>query len=158
MNFNLNIYSSVATLALPAVQRQQANVSNLHLSPIFVQEPDEVYYVVKGKPVTITCRASFAVQIFLQCAGQWIDPARHTKTQITDPDSQTHLLQTSVEILKEEVEEYFGDDGYWCVCHAVNSPPGAQPKTTKSRRGQILVACKFSFVTVYHILLVEWMP
>lgn len=110
--------------------------------------------MVKGKPVTITCRASFAVQIFLQCAGQWVEPARHTNTQIPDPNSQTHQLQTSVEILKEEVEEYFGDDGYWCECHAINSQTGSQPKTAKSRKGQILVACKLSYVTIYHYIVI----
>lgn len=111
---------------------------------VFTREPNELYYVIKGRPVTVTCAASSAAQIFIKCAGKWIQPAKHINSEILDPVTHARCLQTSVEVIKEEMEEQIGSDGFWCECHAISSHPGLSPqqKTFKSRRGQIIVACK----------------
>ncbi len=53
-------------------------------------------------------------------------------------------LQTSIDVTRQEVEEYFGLDGYWCECYAWNNMPETnQPRSAKSRRGVIQIACEY---------------
>jgi len=58
-------------------------------APVFVVEPDEVYYVVKGRPVTLRCRATPAVQISVKCGGQWISPTRQVSS------TRSHVIHRS---------------------------------------------------------------
>ena len=115
-------------------------------NPVFVQEPDEVYYVIKGKSARITCKAGPVVQVVIKCAGQWIAPNRHTSTETIDPVTGIRYLENSIEVTKEEVEadDFGSPDGYFCECNAVNSQLGSnnQPVTVKSRKGQVIVASK----------------
>ncbi|KAK3593613.1 hypothetical protein CHS0354_025501 [Potamilus streckersoni] len=102
----------------------------------FIQEPDDYYYAVKSKPTLIVCKAVGAVQITFKCAGVWVRQHEHTNLELVDPLTQIRTLQTSIEVTREEVEEYFGSDGYWCECYAsdrVAGTPGAV--TIKSKRG-----------------------
>jgi len=114
-------------------------------APVFVEEPQEVYYVVsKNKPLTLSCKAAPAVQINFKCAGQWVRPEQYANEHILDPASQVLYLRTSIEVDKDEVDAYLGTDGYWCDCQALNSLPETnQPRSSKSRRGYIHVACKY---------------
>lgn len=115
----------------------------LNSLPIFVQQPEEHYYVVKNKPVTITCKATQAAQIIFKCAGQWVRAKHHVNLELIDPVTGVKYLQTSIDVMREEVEEYFGADGYWCECHAWNHVGGtSQPDSEKSRRGLVQIACK----------------
>ncbi len=50
--------------------------------PVFLQQPDDFYYIVKNRPVTLTCRASPAVQINFKCAGQWVRPKHHVNVEL----------------------------------------------------------------------------
>lgn len=110
-------------------------------TPRFEQEPDEHYYIVKNKPVTITCRASPAVQINFKCADQWVRPKHHVNVDYVNPETGEKSLQTSIDVTREEVEESFGAEGYWCECHAWNSIPGiSQPRSARSHRGIVQVA------------------
>ena len=112
-------------------------------SPVFVQEPEENYYIVKNNPVTITCKAAKAVQINFKCANKWIVRDLHQNEDLTDPITRIKYKQSSIQVNRREVEEYFGLEGYWCECHAYNNVPDLdKPKTTKSRRGHIETACK----------------
>jgi len=52
-------------------------------APVFAVEPEPVYYVVKGRPVTLTCRAAPAIQISVKCGGQWISPTQQVNTKIS---------------------------------------------------------------------------
>jgi len=72
--------------------------------PVFVEDLDAVYYVVRGRSVTLTCGASPAVHIGIQCAGQWLEPSRHVSEDIMDPQSGLEYLRTSVNVSKEDVE------------------------------------------------------
>ena len=112
--------------------------------PVFTLEPRTNYYIVKNKPIKMICRASPAVQINFKCAEQWISPKRHVNVELVDPDSGVKTLETSIEVTREQVEEYFGLEGYWCECHAWNTVPGSeQPRSTKSHRGLVQIACKY---------------
>jgi len=112
-------------------------------APVFVDEPEPIYYVVKGRPVTLTCRASPAIQISVKCDGQWISPTQQVNEDIVDPTSGVRYLQTSVDISKDQVDDRFGDEDYQCECHAWNNVPGLKPLLTRSRSTTIHVACEY---------------
>lgn len=85
------------------------------------------------------------MQIIFMCAGQWIDPMKHTNSESIDEETLEKRVETSIEITKEEVDEYHTPDKFWCECHAWNSLPNNQPRSVKSRRGIIQAACKFIY-------------
>lgn len=113
---------------------------------VFVKEPDQIYYIIKTKPVTITCKAIGALQMNFKCVGQWIEPVDHVTTEGQDSSTQQRFIETSIDVLRSEVEEYFGHDGYWCECHAWTEMPNQNAQrpynTVRSRRGVIKVACE----------------
>ncbi|XP_052267332.1 netrin receptor UNC5B-a-like isoform X2 [Dreissena polymorpha] len=92
----------------------------------FLIEPEEKYYVVKNKPATITCKALGAVHISFKCANTWIKQHKFTTTMSVDQVTQKKIIETSITVTKEDVEEYFGSDGYWCQCFASDQPPEIQ--------------------------------
>ena len=118
-------------------------------APLFLDEPDDLYYIVKGKPVTIICRAAPAFQIHFNCVGQWVRPEHVVTMEKLDPETGQMYLQTSLDVTKEEVEEYYqsyehvpGD--YWCECLAMNRGPNQPtPITVKSKKGTIQVASEY---------------
>jgi hypothetical protein len=129
--------------------------------PVFLVEPAEFYYIVKNRPLTITCVARPAVQINFKCSGQWVSPQLHTTVEQADPETGGHRMQTSIEVDKDEVDKVTGasspgvgaaagvvgggqgHDAYWCECHAWNSrPEHSQPVTARSRRAYIHSACE----------------
>lgn len=111
---------------------------------VFLKEPDQMYHIVKTKPVTVTCKAVGALQLNFKCVGQWMEPVDHITTEGVDSVTQKKFIETSIDVVRSEVEEYFGHDGYWCECHAWNEVPSQnvqrQYNSVKSRRGVIKVA------------------
>lgn len=108
-----------------------------------MKETEDRYYVVKNKPSVLECVAQGAVQISFKCAGSWIKQHEHTNNFFIDPVTQKETLHTSIFVSREEVEEYFGSDGYWCECYASDlkaETPGAN--IVKSKRGFVELACK----------------
>ncbi|XP_013412210.1 netrin receptor UNC5C-like isoform X2 [Lingula anatina] len=117
--------------------------------PIFLQEPEPHNYIVKSKPVTITCQAINAVDITFRCAEEWVPLKRHVRADFTHPETGEAVLQASVEVTRQAVEEYFGIDGYWCECNAWTEIPSPDrpwtgdnppPAHVSSRRGLVQVA------------------
>ena len=49
-------------------------------SPRFIEEPLPIYYVLRTRPVTVSCRATSAVMVNFKCIGQWVPPAQHLTT------------------------------------------------------------------------------
>lgn len=122
-------------------------------APKFLEEPENLYYIVKGKPVTITCRAAPAFQIHFRCVGQWVRPEHVILLEKSDPDTGQLYLETSLDVTKEEVEEYYqsydAPDDYWCECLAMNRGPNQPtPITVTSKKGIIQVACKCRAMSV----------
>ena len=116
-------------------------------TPIFLQEPEPNYYIVKGKPVTITCRASPAVVINFKCRGMWYSAKNQVNEERIDPVTGKKYFQSSIEVPQDVVVEYFGSDGYNCECHAINMLPGSNERLSAvSRKGLVEEACKYCLV------------
>ena len=111
-------------------------------APVFVVQPDPTYYVVKSRAVTLRCGARPAVQISVQCAGQWISPARQVNREVVDPATGARYLETRVDVGKEQVEAAARGQDFRCECHAWNNVPNVEPLLTRSRQTTVHVACE----------------
>lgn len=119
------------------------NVTDVQ-QPVFVTEPDEHYYIIKGKAIVITCKAINALQLTFTCGGHVVRPRHQVNEEVEEPGEEeglpwTRSLQSSISIEKEDVEQHEGVDGYTCQCHAWSSVPD---KSAVSRSGLVQVACK----------------
>jgi len=72
-------------------------------APVFDVEPDPEYFVAKGRPATLRCRASPAIQISVKCGSEWISPTQQVNEDVVDPTTGRTYLQTTVDITKEQV-------------------------------------------------------
>ena len=116
--------------------------------PLFLEEPEDAY-VVKSKAGTLSCRAAHALQLYFVCNGEAVRTKHHSAHEFVDPMTGIRQLEVKVDISRNDVEEYFGLDGYGCECIAWSSFG-----QVKSRRAKVIVACESSpFVFLLHFLL-----
>ena len=53
------------------------------------------------------------------------------------------IIETSITVTKDDVDDYYGSDGYWCECYASDQQPeNAGAVIIQSKRGLVEVACK----------------
>lgn len=106
-------------------------------APLFLEEPEDAY-VVKSKAATLSCRAAHALQLYFVCNGEAVRQKHHSAHEFVDPMTGIRQLEVKADVTRNDVEEYFGLDGYGCECIAWSSFG-----QVKSRRAKVIVACKF---------------
>ncbi|XP_046418295.1 netrin receptor UNC5B-a isoform X3 [Neodiprion lecontei] len=83
--------------------------------PVFLTEPLDSY-VVKSKPATLHCRAAKALEIYFLCNGERAVGAR--PSDFVDPQTGTRIVEVELDVTRNQVEEYFGQDKFKCECVA----------------------------------------
>jgi len=123
---------------------------DLHQSvplPVFLEEPTDSY-VIKNKPATLQCRAAHALQVYFRCNGarkQHSSSANSPPMQqdFVDPQTGIRNVEASINITRNEVEEYFAKDKFKCECIAWSSRG-----QIRSQSAAVDVACKYRLIFV----------
>lgn len=123
--------------------------SNAFDKPFFTQEPEDYYYIVKkNKPITVTCEAVRADEILIKCSDVYVTDITRTEVHV-DRLTKVKTITASVDVTKDDLEEYFGSDTYWCECDAIANVHGSKSQLkTVSKRGLVQAACKYIFIYI----------
>ena len=103
-----------------------------------LHDTDVVVVVAVAVVAGQSCRAAHALQLYFTCNGEAVRQKQHSQHEFVDPMTGVRQLEVKADISRNDVEEYFGTDGYGCQCVAWSSFGQVH-----SRRAKVVVACEF---------------
>uniref|UniRef100_A0A3Q3BA27 Netrin receptor UNC5 n=1 Tax=Kryptolebias marmoratus TaxID=37003 RepID=A0A3Q3BA27_KRYMA len=131
-----------ATAALPAAFSD--------LLPHFLVEPEDEY-IVKNKPVTLTCRSTPATQIYFKCNGEWVHQDDHLIERTVDP--ATDLRKNFEE--EPQGKEVALDQEVLLRCHPPEGVPQAEVEWQRNEDLVDPASDPNYFITTDHNLVIK---
>ncbi|XP_026328375.1 netrin receptor UNC5C-like isoform X2 [Hyposmocoma kahamanoa] len=86
--------------------------------PMFLLEPQHAF-VVRNKPALLRCRAANALQVYFTCNDVRSVPSK--QFEFVDPQTGVRIVEAECNVTRDQLEEYFGEDGFTCTCNAWSS-------------------------------------
>uniref|UniRef100_A0A0B6ZQM5 Ig-like domain-containing protein n=1 Tax=Arion vulgaris TaxID=1028688 RepID=A0A0B6ZQM5_9EUPU len=86
--------------------------------PVFSEELNKEYYIIKGQPVTLECTVIAAKQLLFVCNGEVLTETSLTDVNYLYPENQFYSRKNSLVVTKVEVEKHTGSKPYTCACRA----------------------------------------
>lgn len=100
-------------------------------TPVFLEEPQDTY-ALRNRAARLWCKARHALHVYYLCNGKEMHHAN--QQQYVDPMTGISQVEVSLDITRDEVDEYF--DLYTCFCHAWSS-------TGKIKSGKAVVRASY---------------
>uniref|UniRef100_A0A0K8TDJ2 Netrin receptor UNC5 n=1 Tax=Lygus hesperus TaxID=30085 RepID=A0A0K8TDJ2_LYGHE len=95
--------------------------------PVFLEEPTDAY-IIKNKPATLNCRAAHALQVYFKCnGGRTQETSSHQ--EFVDPQTGVRNIEATVNITRDDVEEYFNKFKCECIAWSSSGQIRSQPAT-----------------------------
>ena len=132
----------------------QPHEQHLEGVPVFIQQPESIYYAWRGKPAVFECIAEPVSHAVVFCADKTFpymgnEHTTENRLQVTRLDSNGNLdadgsrWHLSLPIRTKDLEEWF--DAYVCTCEVWSLIPALkQAKKVFSRNSTIVEACEFA--------------
>ena len=116
--------------------RNTKKETNEHLLPVFLEDPVDGF-VIKSRPAILNCSVIHSSKAYFTCNGEALaKSAEHVEKNLVDASGQVVRI-LSVEISREQVEEYF--DVFKCHCDAWSSKGQA-----RSKSATVATGCKYT--------------
>jgi hypothetical protein len=114
--------------------RHSKKKSNVDLLPIFLEDPIDSF-VIKSRPAILNCSVIHSSKAYFTCNGEALaKSSEHVEKNLVDANGQVVRI-LSVEISREQVEEYF--DVFKCHCDAWSSKGQASSKSATVATGYL---------------------
>jgi len=104
--------------------------------PEFIRSPEEAFIQNRQKPARLECAGVNTDSIQWKCNGKAISGTSQSELSVFTDEQGQEITKSVLTIEKKQVEQYFGQEDYWCTCVLRNSDNASE----KSKRAYIRIA------------------